>query len=390
MRKNLFFNIASIGTNYLFPLILVPVAVNSFGIDGFGAAALVFSFIGIQITIINFNLENISPLFDKVLSDSEIYYNVMVIRLFLFCVTYALFGGGIFLFFPEQIIFFLVSSLSTIGAVFNLNYILIKNESYRLIFSSNLISKSISYLLAFFSCVYFENIIAYVFFVNSWMMIQWIINLRSANLKFSRGLIRRESILSIVRFGYLSFLNSLLSLILVYSVQPLVTYFSGFYVGGMFAIYEKIIRAVNGIYNAVLNVMLSNGERRGLPINHYLNAGMIISYTLSIVGMFFLCVFTIFIISSFKSVSVNNYYLLLSFFIIGVISIGNYSSVLILTRLRQFAELNKILLVSAFLCLILVSFLPYHLGLLGGLLTLFLSEGLSCLLKWKLSIKIIE
>lgn len=390
MRKNLFFNIASIGTNYLFPLILVPVAVNSFGVDGFGAAALVFSFIGIQITIINFNLENISPLFDKVLSDSEIYYNVMVIRLFLFCVTYVLFGGAVFLLFTEQIVFFLISSLSTIGAVFNLNYILIKNESYRLIFSSNLISKSISYLLAFFSCVYFENIIAYVFFVNSWMMIQWIINLRSANLKFSRGLVRRESILSIVRFGYLSFLNSLLSLILVYSVQPLVTYFSGFYVGGMFAIYEKIIRAVNGIYNAVLNVMLSNGERRGLPINYYLNARMIISYTLSIVGMFFLCVFTIFIVSSFKSISVNNYYLLLSFFIIGVISIGNYSSVLILTRLRQFAELNKILLVSAFLCLILVSFLPYHLGLLGGLLTLFLSEGLSCLLKWKLSIKIIE
>lgn len=390
MRRNLFFNIASIGTNYLFPLILVPMAVSSFGVDGFGSAALIFSFIGIQVTIINFNLENISPLFDKLLSDSEIYYNVIVIRLFLFFVTYVVFGGAVFFFFTEQFGFFLISSLSTIGAVFNLNYILIKNENYRIIFSSNLIAKSISYLLAFLSCVYFENIIAYVFFVNSWMIFQWLINVKNANLKFSRGMICSDSILGIVRFGYLSFLNSLLSLILVYSVQPLVTYFSGFYVGGVFAIYEKIIRAVNGIYNAVLNVMLSNGERRELPINHYLNARMIALYALSIVGMFFLSVFSILFISSFKNINVNYYYLLLSFCIVGVISIGNYSAVLMLTRLRRFVELNRILLVSAFVCLILVSFLPYHLGLLGGLLTLFLSEGLSCLLKWKLSIKLIE
>lgn len=390
MGKNILLNIFSLGTNYLFPLIIIPLAISTFGMSGYGEISVVMTMTGVLMAMVSFNLENISPIFRELdLDDEQLYISFIVIRFFLYVISFFVILLIVDQIFPEIKTLYLFSSITIFFQVISTQYLFIKNENYKFIFLVNLISKVISGLLSIYSCLILKNEIAFLISVNSWVAFQAVIALIVERRSLYIFNVKIDNLKKCYLISYKAFLSTILSLILVYSVQPIVAKFVSFDAAGLYSVYEKIIKAINGVYSSIYNVVLSRVVKEQVDNKILLEKKRLLILILSLLFIS-TCIITLaWIIEVFFSIKIEYSLLVLSCLTFSFTSFGNYFAAVVLTKNKLFTEMNIILIQSSVICLITSVALSSTLGLLGGLLSILICEIYSCVKKINLSFRVL-
>lgn len=390
MSKNILLNIFSLGTNYLFPLIIIPLAISTFGLSGYGEVSVVMTMTGILMAMVSFNLENISPIFRELdLDDDQLYISFVVIRFVLYIISFFVLFFVVAQIFPEIKTLYLFSSIMIFFQVISTQYLFIKNENYKFIFLVNLISKVLSGLLSIYSCLVLKSEMAFLMSINSWVAFQSIIALILEKRSLCIFSTKMENLEKCFLISYKAFFSTIFSLILVYSVQPIIAKFVSFDAAGLYSVYEKIIKAINGVYSSIYNVVLSRVVKEQVEDNILLEKKRLLILILSLLFISVGIIISAWIVEKFFSIKVEYSLLILSCLTFSFTSFGNYFAAVVLTKNKLFTEMNIILIQASVICLITSVTLSSTLGLLGGLLSILISEIYSCIKKINLSFRVL-
>lgn len=390
MKKNILLNMFSLGTNYIFPLIIIPLAINTFGMSGYGEISVVMAMTGVLMAMVSFNLENISPIFRELdLDDDKLYTAFVIIRFALYLISFFVLFFIVDMVFPEITILYLFSSITIFFQVISTQYLFIKNENYKFIFLINLISKVLSGILSIYSCLVLKSEVAFLISINSWVAFQAIIALIIERRSLYIFNAKFDDLKKCYLISYKAFFSTILSLILVYSVQPIVAKFVSFDAAGLYSVYEKIIKAINGVYSSIYNVVLSRVVKEKINNSILLDKKRLLVLILSLFLVSVGIIFSAWVIECFFSVKFEYSLLILSCLTFSFTSFGNYFAAVVLTKNKLFTEMNIILIQSSVICLITSVTLSSTLGLLGGLLSILISEIYSCVKKVNLSFRVL-
>lgn len=388
MGKNILLNIFSLGTNYIFPLIIIPLAINAFGMSGYGEISVVMTMTGILLAMVSFNLENISPIFRELdLDDDQLYISFAIIRFVLYLISFFVLLFIVDFIFPEIKNLYLFSSIAIFFQVISSQYLFIKNENYKFIFFVSLVSKIFSGLLSIYSCLILKSEMAFVISINSWVLFQSVISLVFEKRSIHISTFDISNTKKCFLISYKAFFSTILSLVLVYSVQPIVAKFVSFDAAGLYSIYEKIIKAINGIYSSIYNVILSRVVKDKIDDKILLDKSKLCFLILSLITISIGVFIFGWIIEYFFEIKVEFPLLVLSCLTFSFTSFGNYFTAVILTKNKLFTEMNVILIQSSVICLVASVTLSSTLGLFGGLLSILISEIYSCVKKVNLSFR---
>lgn len=399
MKKNILFAMLSTGTNYIIPLLIVPYIVSAYGLVDYGRLSLYLSFCGIVVLFSQLNLENIFPSLG-ISINKIVIKNIVLLKMFFFTVSYSLIV--VFMLVAKiDLKPFFIMSLPLLGCVLNVNYVYVTKQHFRKILTFNVISKLFFSFVTFYSIWLKLDILIIGLLINGWYF-------SSSLLSFIDVLSKRDfinsnvcldmSVLKIARKIIPGFLTTIVSLLLTLLIQPVISIISSnnYSVIGLFSIFEKIIRAVTGLLDAVNNVIYSMLVSIPEPWKkkRIIIKTMLLYFILWVFGtifaMFFIYYspFNIAFIDKIRSFGLG---VAIASFIILVISQANILTSMVLFRERVFNEVSIIILISSLIFLLLV-FLPVSLNKGVGffLVCLLVSETISLILKgvlvWKKSL----
>ncbi|WP_370598280.1 oligosaccharide flippase family protein [Plesiomonas shigelloides] len=399
MRKNVIFSICSMGTNYLFPVIIIPFLVSKYGLHEYGYLSLMFALSGIVIVFTGLNLDATYASL-KVETTRGVIWRVIILRScfailgVMLCLIFSIVNGN-------DILSLLVVMLPVLGNVVNGNCYLIKEQDFKSILLFNFVAKVISIIVISVLVSFDVNIIIIGFFMNSWYLVSSLLSFykvwSNANNEHEYASKRKLTMFCLFRMIMPGFSSSLASLIMTVLVQPIMSIISSNNYSdiGIYSIFEKLIRAATGIFDSVNGVVYAKlaSMNKQKEKNAIIFNVVKVYLSLILVGAFgsFL-IFKSFDFSFFfagVSDSVISKAFVISSLIVLCIVLGNVSSSLILFENRIFTEVSWVITASSSLFLIFL-FTPFvNKGVVFVLSCLLVSEFLSMMLKgmlvWKKS-----
>lgn len=355
MRKNILFSILSIGTNYVFPILIIPAIISIYGLREYGWLSLMLSLSGVVVLFSNLNLENTFPSLHINFNRHNLY-GIIISRGGALALSVSL--CVLFLFFSNRtaIVDFLIIVSPVSGCIIGCNFWFINKQDFKSIFIFNLTAKIFSVSLSFLSIYMKSDIVIVGLLMNSWYFFSGVMCFINARRDLSGGKgYRINYLLKKIIPGFTSSLASLAMTLLVQPIISLVT-MNDYSVIGVYSVADKIIRAIAGVFDAINNVIyaklssMSNQKEK----DNIITIVFIVHSTLVFVGILAAYVASRYLILFGNGKYDLNGLVLMSGAIIFVIVIGNVMSSIILFENRIFHPVSLVIMVSSLLFVSLI------------------------------------
>ncbi|MDW2326723.1 MULTISPECIES: oligosaccharide flippase family protein [Vibrio] len=375
--------------NYVIPLVLVPYAISTIGVDGFGKfsiALAIFSY-GVLITEFGMNLTVTKILCQSASEDNDdIISAVVTIKIFIYAAVTTVLITGCLIFKSDDLYLYLSLSLYLFGFTFSPLWYFQYKENMKVVTLYNVIPKLIVLPLIFVFVKSKDDLFLYGFIWSFSFFLSGIIGLVILFQNFQFKLPRIEVVKRVI-YESLPIFFSQVS-VKIYSTSNVLV--AGLMIGdvaaGIFAAVEKLIRGgvsllspIHSVLYPRLNIKLKENTNEYcylvkmlVTIQFFLTAGVYIA--VNILNDHILLLFFGEVID-FTSVNFSIVYLLLI-----IIPMSNVFGTLILLPNGENKGFFKVLSISAALHLVLLPVVTYFWKLKGVFLIYTFTESLVLLL----------
>ncbi|MFQ2004960.1 oligosaccharide flippase family protein [Aeromonas veronii] len=388
---NYIYSILGLGTNYIYPLLIIPFIISSYGLDGFGRYTVILSIVNCMNVLVSYGFDlSLPSIFKKRVN--AIYKKVILSRLIVFAIILIPTPFILISFKVDVSPLMCTILLMILGTAISPNYIAIYNERFSNIFFSGLLSKVLSALLVSLGIYMKSPLELIVLFSVIWMLAGPLLLILMERKYIIKGIKFSDecSCYEIMKLGMPVFLSNALSLCLTSLVVPLVSLLSNFHTAGLYSVFDKIMRGALSLIDSIYSVMYV----KSISANKYgeiwfkrifgvgVGAGIVISFVYFTMGDWFF-----YILSNYLSLEISKEYiapLFIGLIIICICSVGNASVVTVLYPANKYNIVNYAVLFSAIF--IIGGFLLIHFNMLEAtfsnfVILLFIAELLSNLVK---------
>jgi O-antigen/teichoic acid export membrane protein len=318
MIKSVFFSFGINFVNLLFPLLLIPFYIKTFGIDNYGIIAISLALINYIAVIVDYSWNQTSPIIvgDKKHNPLELSIYISKVTnskflLFLFSSIVLLVIVPFYSVIFSELILLLSLFLLLFSRSQNMHYVFIGLDKLKIYFIFNLLCK-ISTILVFFIFFKTKNQFIYTFFIIAFFdTLQFILSYLFLFVfeKITYKITPIKAILYELKNGFKLFLTNLTICSLLNSSILILGLFSTPQIIGIYSVAEKIImlckNCASVLFQGFYPKMCDIGTKNKIQLNNYLNQIFKIYLVLFSIGSAILYFFTDQIIQIFSSSSSN-------------------------------------------------------------------------------------